>query len=312
VRGITASVLVVAFIALFTVHPAAASPAQNTSTASYRIQEGDTLWTLSRRFGTTPEQLAALNGMPINAVLAIGRSIRVPSQAAGPRAASAEDGIAAPARATPAALPVRVHRIQPGDTLWSLARHYGTTPSRIAALNGITLTTTLALGRELKVPGGPAAGPSPGRAAGLDPGVAAARREALRKRLAALPSRGEKWTSDLLTFSRRYLGVRYRWAGTSPSGFDCSGLIYYVFARQGVALPRTTYDMYDAGVPVPREELQAGDLVFFQTIRHGPSHAGIYLGDGRFIHAASGSQGVVITAMDDAYYAPRYLGARRF
>ena len=80
----------------------------------------------------------------------------------------------------------------------------------------------------------------------------------------------------------------------------------------GVTLPRTTYAMYDAGAPVPQQELQAGDLVFFQTLSPGPSHARIYMGDGRFIHASSGSGHVIITSMDDAYYAPRYLGARRF
>jgi cell wall-associated NlpC family hydrolase len=70
--------------------------------------------------------------------------------------------------------------------------------------------------------------------------------------------------------------------------------------------------MYDAGVPVPRDELQPGDIVFFQTLRPGPSHAGIYLGDGRFIHAASGARRVLVTPLDDDYYAPRFLGARRF
>jgi cell wall-associated NlpC family hydrolase len=180
-------------------------------------------------------------------------------------------------------------------------------------MNGITLTTTLALNLELKVPGGPsgAAAAVPGTRT-LDPAAAAAAREANRRRLAALPSRGEAWATELLAISRRQIGVRYRWGGTSPSGFDCSGLIYYTFARQGVSLPRTTYDMFDAGVPVPRDELQPGDIVFFQTLRPGPSHAGIYLGDGRFIHASRGGPGVRITPMGDDYYAKRFLGARRF
>jgi cell wall-associated NlpC family hydrolase len=80
----------------------------------------------------------------------------------------------------------------------------------------------------------------------------------------------------------------------------------------GVTLPRTTYAMFDAGVPVPQDELHAGDLVFFHTLSPGPSHAGIYLGDGRFIHSSSGPARVTITSMADAYYAQRYLGARRF
>jgi cell wall-associated NlpC family hydrolase len=300
-------VLVVAFAVLLIVQPATASPAQNTATASYRIREGDTLWSLSRRFGTSPERLAALNGMPVDATLSIGRAIRVPA-VERPEAATA-----AGTRRLTVATPTTTHRIRPGDTLWSLARRYGTKPERIAAMNGITLTTTLALNRELKVPGAPAAtAAAPRGARSPDPAAVAAAREANRRRLVALPSRGETWTTELLALSRRQIGVRYRWGGTSPAGFDCSGLIYYTFARQGVALPRTTYDMYDAGVPVPRDELQAGDIVFFQTLRPGPSHAGIYLGDGRFIHASRGGRGVRITPMDDDYYATRFLGARRF
>ncbi|MDR7418197.1 MAG: NlpC/P60 family protein [Armatimonadota bacterium] len=310
-RGIAASVLVVAFAVLLTALPAAASPAQNTATTAYRIQEGDTLWSLSRRFGTTPERLAAMNAMSVEATLSIGRMIRVPSsRAVGSRTVSGAVG--RPSARTQAPVATRVHRIQPGDTLWSLSRRYGTTPERLAAMNGITLTTTLRLERPLKVPGtAPSVRPA-GAVERVDPAEAAARREAIRKRLATLPSRGEKWTDDLLTLSRRYLGVRYRWGGTTPRAFDCSGFMYYVYARMGVSLPRTTFEMYDAGVPVPREELKAGDLVFFQTISPGPSHAGIYLGDGRFIHSSSGAGRVLISTMLDGYYAPRYLGARRF
>jgi cell wall-associated NlpC family hydrolase len=133
-----------------------------------------------------------------------------------------------------------------------------------------------------------------------------------RRRLATIPSRGERWTTSMFALAKRYLGVRYRWGGTTPRAFDCSGFMQYVFARMGVALPRTTFDMYAIGAAVPTPELRAGDLVFFQTVSRGPSHAGIYLGDGRFIHASSGYRGVVITPMSQPYYQARYLGARRF
>jgi peptidoglycan endopeptidase LytE len=311
VRGITASVLVVVFVVLAGGSPAAASPAQGPVLQSHTVRQGDTLWSLARRFGTTPERLAELNGISPDAILAIGRVLRVPAGAAAAQASAARSAPARPA-ASPAVAPTRTHRIQAGDTLWNLARRHGSTPARLAALNGISENATLRIGQTLKLPGSAVAA-SPARPpAAADPVNAPARREALRARLAALPSRGEAWMDDLLEMSRRYLGVRYRWGGTTPAGFDCSGLLYYVFGRKGVTLPRTTYDMYDAGVPVPREDLQAGDVLFFQTLRPGPSHAGIYLGDGRFIHASSGAGRVLITDFDHGYYAPRYLGARRF
>ncbi len=258
----------------------------------HRVAAGDTLWSLARRFGTTPDRLAAMNGISLESILSIGQPLKVPArpvQLAQPAQSARPAGPAQSAT-------VEIYRIQPGDTLWSIARRYSTKPDRIAAMNGISVDGILKIGQELKV-----------RApADVAPGAAT------RARLASLPSRGEHWASSIVALSTRHVGARYRWGGTSPAGFDCSGFLYYVFGQMGVALPRTTYAMYDAGVPVPQDELQAGDLVFFQTLSPGPSHAGIYMGDGRFIHAESGSGRVMITSMDDSYYAPRYLGARRF
>lgn len=211
----------------------------------------------------------------------------------------------APATA-PAAQPsaVAVHRVREGDTLWALARRHRTTPERLAAMNAIALGSTLQIGQRLKVP--------VVRGAGAREAEAQAGTQAHRARIAVLPSRGQQWATALTALATRHLGVRYRWGGTSPSGFDCSGFLYYVFGRNGVALPRTTFAMFKAGVPVPRDQVQTGDVVFFQTLRPGPSHAGIYLGDGRFIHSSSGSGHVTITPMGHRYYGPRYLGARRF
>jgi cell wall-associated NlpC family hydrolase len=314
VRGIAAAVLAVALVLVVVETPVAASPAQNTSTQSYTIQQGDTLWNLSRRFGTTPERIAELNGIGVDDTLSIGRILRLPGAprtGAVPASRPAKVAAASPASRVVA----RTHRVRAGDTLWGIARRYGTTPKRLAAMNRISETAILSLGRRLKVPGTVAVtrrAPAASTSISRSPQASAERLAAMRKRLAALPSRGEKWMSDMLALSRRYLGVRYRWAGTSPSGFDCSGFMYYVYGRMGVALPRTTYDMYDAGAPVPREDLREGDLVFFQTLHPGPSHAGIYLGDGRFIHASSGSRRVLISSMEEGYYAARFLGARRF
>lgn len=108
----------------------------------------------------------------------------------------------------------------------------------------------------------------------------------------------------------RYQGVPYVFGGTSPNGFDCSGFVRYVFAGNGLQLPRMADEQYDFGLPVSYGRLQPGDLVFFSTYAPGASHVGIYLGDGKFISATS-SQGVAIARMDNSYWGPRYIGARR-
>lgn len=108
----------------------------------------------------------------------------------------------------------------------------------------------------------------------------------------------------------KLMGVGYKYGGTTTSGFDCSGFTSYVFEQFGIELPRTSRDQATVGTKVAKSELQAGDLVFFNTSGKGISHVGIYLGDGTFAHAST-SRGVIITELSDSYYAKRYVTARR-
>jgi peptidoglycan DL-endopeptidase CwlO len=104
----------------------------------------------------------------------------------------------------------------------------------------------------------------------------------------------------------RYLGVPYVWGGASPGGFDCSGLVMYAYAQVGVSLPHYTGAQWNVGVPVSRDDLQPGDLVFFD----GLGHVGIYVGGGQFIHAPHTGDVVKISSLS-GWYAATYVGARR-
>ncbi len=107
----------------------------------------------------------------------------------------------------------------------------------------------------------------------------------------------------------RFLGTPYVFGGTSTRGFDCSGYVQHVFAMMGVNIPRTADAQYYAGRKVTGG-MHAGDLVFFQTYEPGPSHVGIYLGRGRFVHASS-SHGVMVSSLGDSYWGPKFIGAKR-
>ena len=106
-------------------------------------------------------------------------------------------------------------------------------------------------------------------------------------------------------------GTPYRNGGSDPSGFDCSGFVQWVFAQQGVALPREVRQQYLVGEEIESDEVRPGDLVFFETVSSGASHVGIALGAGEFVHAPS-SRGVVRTERyTGSYWAGRWVGARR-
>lgn len=105
----------------------------------------------------------------------------------------------------------------------------------------------------------------------------------------------------------QYLGVPYRWGGADPSGFDCSGFLMYVYSKVGVSLPHNAAMQYGLGSPVSKDQLQPGDLVFF----NGLGHNGMYIGGGSFIHAPHSGDVVKISNLSDSWYAQTWVGARR-
>jgi cell wall-associated NlpC family hydrolase len=119
------------------------------------------------------------------------------------------------------------------------------------------------------------------------------------------------WGDRLVSRAMKYLGTPYRYGGTSPSGFDCSGFVYYLYgAVFGQTIPRMPHDMAREGTPVGRSDLKRGDLVFF-GYRGTFTHVGIYAGNGQFVHATHRGSPLQVSPLDGDYYRDRYMTAVR-
>jgi cell wall-associated NlpC family hydrolase len=117
---------------------------------------------------------------------------------------------------------------------------------------------------------------------------------------------------DLADFAVSYVGSRYAWGGMSPAGFDCTGFVKFIYSQFGVDLPHNEAGQLASGPQVDAGELAPGDvLVFANTYRRGLSHVGIYLGEGRFVHAVDEAHGVMVSNLWDGYWSPRLVGATR-
>ncbi len=127
-------------------------------------------------------------------------------------------------------------------------------------------------------------------------------------------SRGERDMGSIAArTAERFVGIPYRWGGdTVVDGMDCSGFVRAVYNLCGVSIPRTSRDQYKAGDAVTKLDLQEGDLVFFGAAADKINHVGIYVGNGKFVHAPRRGEEIRVTAIDDAYFEKRFIGARRY
>ncbi|EZP78476.1 NLP/P60 protein [Parageobacillus genomosp. 1] len=118
-------------------------------------------------------------------------------------------------------------------------------------------------------------------------------------------------TNLLIAEAKKLIGTPYRYGGTTPKGFDCSGFVYYTHKKVGITLPRSSKLMYQKGKAVHKSGLKAGDLVFFNTSKgkSGVSHVAIYIGNNQIIHAVS--KGVKIDNLNNSYWKSKYVGAKR-
>lgn len=250
----------------------------------HTVQRGETLFSIARRYGTTVETLMRINGLS-RPNLEVGQVLRLPTPApSNPPAAQPQ-----PTATT--------YSVQPGDTLFSIARRFGVTVEALQGENSLT-SAALSVGQVLKVPTPLSMAPDAPSPQSPSP--------------PEIPAFSNEYdpANPLLQAALKYLGTPYKFAANSDASLDCSAFVQRVYAEVGLELPRTSREQWGT-LPVVQGEVKPGDLVFFSFGGRQIDHVGIYLGRGVFAHASTYGSRVVIESLEAPYYQKAYRGARR-
>lgn len=278
-RKIKPGIFLTGALFLFFSLPAAAKA------AVYTVVPGDTLYGIGLRYGVSAQEIQRANGITGD-LIHPGQQLTIPEQNGAKEPGDGAQGGGSTGQA-PA-----VHVVKEGECLYSIALSHGTTVEALMQKNGLTSTVIY--------PGQTLALPSPANDGTSRPDL-------------PTPSRGAagQTVKKILSLASSFLGTRYVYGGSGPSGFDCSGFVRYVFQAAGFNLPHDAEEQAAYGTPVDRSSLQPGDLVFFSYYGSpGIDHVGIYTGEDSFIHASSHG-GVKYSSLNQEYYRENYKGARR-
>lgn len=287
-----------------------APPAVPASGSVYTVVKGDTLGKIASTKKTTVANLKKWNTLRSDLIF-IGQKLIVTDPAAvkqeqakpnapttvkqpavQPSKPKPPANQAANQSAATSAGKYQSYTVKSGDTLGKISIQFKTTVSEIKSLNKLT-SDLIRIGQVLQVP-----------AVIQDASVS------IPVSPAPSPAAPEAETEALIAKAKELIGTPYVWGGSTPSGFDCSGFIYYVYNQSGKKMNRFSADgYYNRSYYVDKP--QPGDLVFFEnTYKKGISHVGIYIGDNQFIHASE--KGVIITSLDQTYYKAHFESFKRF
>jgi cell wall-associated NlpC family hydrolase len=257
---------------------------------TYKVQPSDTLWTISQRFGVEPTTIMMDNDLNDPKAVVAGARLRIlPSKGASVV-------------------------LQSNESLADLASRYQIDLGALMDYNRLDSADAAKAGARIVIPQTNAKPAQPSDATASNAPAASKGQLAAASVISSglvAPGGGDKGQLIAST-AMKYLGSKYVFGGTSPSGFDCSGFAYFVHKSAGVDVGRTLWQQFNGGPRVAKSQLQVGDEVFFaNTYMPGLSHAGIFIGDGRFVHANNERTGVVVSRLDDDYWVQRFVGAAR-
>ncbi len=270
-----------------------------TSITKYIVKKGDTLGVIAKRHDSSVAKIKEASSLKNNNIK-VGDVLLIPGSKTVLKAKKHTSTKSAGPKYT----------VVTGDTLGKIAGTHGISIQDIKTANNLK-DNNLHVGTKLVIPAASITNPKITRTTKKP----AQQKKTVSKSTGSTNSiiRNIGIKEEIIRTAKQYLGVRYKFGGYSlKTGIDCSGYVKKIFGKFNIDLPRTARDMYwNAGTKVSKSQLQIGDLVFFTTYAKFPSHVGIYMGNGQFIHASSGARKVSITSLSKKYYQKRYIGAKR-
>ncbi len=306
----------------------------------HKVKKGDTLYRIARRYGVSVEELKKVNSLHGTRIHP-GDVITIPASPSKKSLAKSKknnpnrlskNSSTKSSGTDEAKVNLATHIVEKGENLYRISFKFGISIKELKRINNLS-RTTIKIGQALLVPsveneedlpdaieepvieepvdGIEVAGMNEGDAPPVEGGNASDKILAENsEEQVTEPEKAKGWLS-LIDVAMDYIGIPYRFGGSSLRGIDCSAFVQMVYRYFSIDLPRTAREQFKAGVRVSKKELRIGDLIFFRTYAKYPSHVGIYIGEGKMIHASSRNKKVTITSINEPYYVRRYIGAVR-